>query len=51
MKFKKYGEKKRFKVSLKVKNGGLSKGYEFGELLWSDGKHYVRSPIVVDIAH
>lgn len=55
--FEKFGEEKRFKLTLekssakihgsdhqRVKKGG---SYAFGELLWSDGKHYVRSPIVV----
>lgn len=47
LKFKKIGEEKRFKVTLKVKKGKATKNYVFGNLVWSDGKHYVRSPIVV----
>lgn len=48
MKFEKVGEEKKFKVTLTSKvRGGKSEEYRFGELLWSDGKHYVRSPIVV----
>ncbi|KAJ3677559.1 hypothetical protein LUZ60_003283 [Juncus effusus] len=47
LEFSKLGEEKEFKVVLKVKNGNLSGDYVFGGLVWSDGKHYVRSPIVV----
>ncbi|XP_059652030.1 subtilisin-like protease SBT5.4 [Cornus florida] len=47
LKFKKTGEKKTFYVTLKNKRIGVSKGYAFGELLWSDGVHNVRSPISV----
>ncbi|XP_012849317.1 PREDICTED: LOW QUALITY PROTEIN: subtilisin-like protease SBT5.4 [Erythranthe guttata] len=48
LKFEKIGEEKSFKLSIKV-NGrrGAKSVFQFGELLWSDGKHYVRSPIVV----
>ncbi|XP_057960816.1 subtilisin-like protease SBT5.4 [Malania oleifera] len=46
--FEKMDEEKSFKVTLKAKGAKwLEEGYVFGELLWSDGKHYVRSPIVV----
>lgn len=45
--FKKVGEEKSFKVTLKVKNSKAAKKYVFGKLIWSDGKHNVRSPIVV----
>ncbi|KVH93166.1 Peptidase S8/S53 domain-containing protein [Cynara cardunculus var. scolymus] len=47
LKFKKSGEEKRFKVSLKSKKGRGGGQYVFGQLVWSDGKHYVRSSIVV----
>ncbi|XP_061365854.1 subtilisin-like protease SBT5.3 isoform X2 [Gastrolobium bilobum] len=47
LKFKKVGEEKRFEVTLKVNKGKASNNYVFGKLIWSDGKHYVRSPIVV----
>lgn len=47
LKFKVIGEKKKFKVTLKPKVEGKPRDYVFGELLWSDGKHNVRSPIVV----
>ncbi|GJT35285.1 subtilisin-like protease SBT5.3 [Tanacetum coccineum] len=45
--FNKIGEEKSFKVILKPKKGGVANDYVFGQLKWSDGKHYVRSPIVV----
>ncbi|KNA11619.1 hypothetical protein SOVF_133540 [Spinacia oleracea] len=48
LRFGRVGEKKKFKVTLKsAGKGGNSDDYQFGELLWSDGKHYVRSPISV----
>lgn len=47
LKFKKIGETKTFKVTLKSKSGRGVRDYVFGQLKWSDGKHYVRSPIVV----
>ncbi|KAL6520425.1 hypothetical protein OROHE_017013 [Orobanche hederae] len=51
MKFDKLGEEKVFRVTIKGDHGGRARrGYSFGELLWSDGKHYVRSPIVVGAA-
>ncbi|KAH9750022.1 subtilisin-like protease SBT5.4 [Citrus sinensis] len=48
--FKKIGEEKSFKVTLKPKWSGAPDNYRFGELTWTDGKHYVRSPIVVNQA-
>ncbi|KAL2495657.1 Subtilisin-like protease SBT5.4 [Forsythia ovata] len=47
LKFDKIGEEKKFKLKIKSKKAGSESEYVFGELLWSDGKHYVRSPIVV----
>ncbi|KAK3444593.1 hypothetical protein EUGRSUZ_A00964 [Eucalyptus grandis] len=47
LKFKKIGEEKSFKVMLKVKGAGATEDYSFGELIWSDTEHHVRSPIVV----
>ncbi|MBA0560501.1 hypothetical protein Golob_017393 [Gossypium lobatum] len=47
LKFEKAGEEKTFSVTLKVKNAQAIKEYVFGELIWSDNVHYVRSPIVV----
>ncbi|CAI9787845.1 unnamed protein product [Fraxinus pennsylvanica] len=46
LKFKKIGEEKTFKLIIE-ENERSSTDYVFGELLWSDGKHYVRSPIAV----
>ncbi|MBA0553248.1 hypothetical protein Golob_012444 [Gossypium lobatum] len=48
LKFEKIGEEKKFEVKFELnKNNAKSEDYVFGELLWSDGNHYVRSPIVV----
>ncbi|XP_058114215.1 subtilisin-like protease SBT5.4 [Magnolia sinica] len=46
LKFEKTGEEKMFKVSLALKYGKIA-DYSFGRLIWSDGVHYVRSPISV----
>ncbi|KAF6175830.1 hypothetical protein GIB67_003318, partial [Kingdonia uniflora] len=46
LKFEKVGEEKTFKVSMKVKQGFIEESV-FGGILWSDGAHAVRSPIVV----
>ncbi|XP_065003697.1 subtilisin-like protease SBT5.3 [Musa acuminata AAA Group] len=46
--FEKVGEEKRFEVTAGIKEGKTDGGgYVFGGLIWSDGKHYVRSPLVV----
>lgn len=50
LKFKKVGEEKTFYVTLKVKEDKAANDYVFGNLIWSDEKHYVRSPIVVRTA-
>ncbi|CAI0374240.1 unnamed protein product [Linum tenue] len=47
LKFEKYGEEKSFKVMVAAKWKGAAKKYEFGGLTWTDGEHYVRSPIFV----
>jgi subtilisin family serine protease len=47
--FTKVGEQKTFKVILVKSKGNVAKGYVFGELVWSDKKHRVRSPIVVKL--
>ncbi|XP_062079029.1 subtilisin-like protease SBT5.4 isoform X2 [Humulus lupulus] len=47
LKFSKIGEEKKFEIILKPKVAGKPKNYVFGQLKWSDGKRYVRSPIVV----
>eukprot|EP00257_Ricinus_communis_P019454 XP_015578451.1 subtilisin-like protease SBT5.4 [Ricinus communis] len=48
--FDKIGEEKSFKVTFRAKWEGAAKDYEFGGLTWTDGSHYVRSPIVVRAA-
>ncbi|KAL6287130.1 hypothetical protein ACE6H2_011520 [Prunus campanulata] len=50
LEFKKIGEEKSFKLLLQVKDAKAAKNYVFGKLIWSDGKHYVRSPIAVKAA-
>ncbi|KAF8409798.1 hypothetical protein HHK36_005877 [Tetracentron sinense] len=50
LKFEKIGEKRTFKVTLKSKGAGAARDYVYGQLRWSDGKHYVSSPIVVKTA-
>ncbi|WOH03087.1 hypothetical protein DCAR_0522479 [Daucus carota subsp. sativus] len=47
LKFGKIGEEKKFKITMKLKQRSAAKDYVFGKLIWSDGKHFVRSPIVV----
>lgn len=46
--FDKIGQEKSFKLTLQLQDTKELTGYVFGELLWSDGKHHVRSPIVVN---
>nr|XP_010942695.1 subtilisin-like protease SBT5.3 [Elaeis guineensis] len=48
LKFDKVGEEKVFEVTLKSQEGSIGRGYQFGRLIWSDGKHYVRIPLVVN---
>ncbi|CAJ1939056.1 unnamed protein product [Sphenostylis stenocarpa] len=45
--FTSVGEEMSFKVTFKLIQGKATTNYVFGKLIWSDGKHYVRSPIVV----
>ncbi|PIA58362.1 hypothetical protein AQUCO_00500349v1 [Aquilegia coerulea] len=47
--FSTVGEEKTFGVTLKVKKAA-STDYVFGTLTWTDGKHQVKSPIVVKAA-
>jgi len=47
LKFDSIGQKKKFKLRLKIKKEKASKDYVFGRLTWSDGVHHVSSPIVV----
>lgn len=43
--FETTGDERSFKLNLEAKKS--LKSYVFGELIWSDGYHHVRSPIVV----
>ncbi|XP_018825817.1 subtilisin-like protease SBT5.4 [Juglans regia] len=45
--FKSIGEKKSFKATFKLKTSSKIEDFVFGQLVWSDGKHVVRSPIAV----
>ncbi|KAL2496648.1 Subtilisin-like protease SBT5.3 [Forsythia ovata] len=47
LKFKAIGEEKTFRLTLKAMKSNAADDYVFGQLTWSDGKHHVRSPIVV----
>ena len=47
--FTKVGEQKTYKVTIAKRKGKVAKGYVFGDLVWSDKKHRVRSPIVVKL--
>ncbi|KAG9441195.1 hypothetical protein H6P81_017049 [Aristolochia fimbriata] len=53
LKFETIGEEQMFNVTLQPENdgqgGGGGGGYVFGKLIWTDGQHYVRSPIVVNL--
>lgn len=48
LEFGKPGEEKEFKVIVTSQKDKLGMGYVFGRLVWSDGTHYVRSPVVVN---
>lgn len=50
LKFENVGEEKSFTLTLEAEEPGLARDYVFGELIWSDGRHYVRSPIAVSTA-
>jgi len=50
LKFEKIGEEKTYKLSLKANRAGVARDYVFGSLVWSDGHHSVKSPIVVKTA-
>lgn len=47
LKFNKIGEEQSFTIRVSVETTGRDGGYVFGELIWSDTTHHVRSPIVV----
>uniref|UniRef100_A0A7N0VLT2 Subtilisin-like protease n=1 Tax=Kalanchoe fedtschenkoi TaxID=63787 RepID=A0A7N0VLT2_KALFE len=49
LKFSQTGEAQTFSVSFKVTGKSATPHYEFGSLIWSDGKQAVRSPIVVEL--
>lgn len=46
--FDKVGEEKKFEVALKSRERSIGRGYLFGRLIWSDGKHHVRIPLAVN---
>ncbi|KAJ1259859.1 hypothetical protein BS78_10G188300 [Paspalum vaginatum] len=45
--FREAGEEKEFDVSFTVRDPAPAVSYAFGTLIWSDGSHQVRSPLVV----
>ncbi|KAG6790865.1 hypothetical protein POTOM_007034 [Populus tomentosa] len=47
LRFRKTGEEKMFKVTFKRAPKAVLTDYVFGMLTWRDGKHFVRSPLVV----
>ncbi|KAL4562577.1 hypothetical protein LXL04_034786 [Taraxacum kok-saghyz] len=49
LKFDKPRQVKKFQLTFKAQATKVVKGYVFGELIWSDGRHHVKSPIVVSI--
>lgn len=48
LRFERIGEEKKFRVLLRSSNASVGIGFVFGGLTWSDGKHYVRSPLAVN---
>ncbi|CAN1336852.1 Subtilisin-like protease SBT5.4 [Linum perenne] len=50
LKFNKVGEEKEFQVKLKAKWGGNINKHVFGRITWTDGVHYVRSPVAISHA-
>ncbi|XP_038905686.1 subtilisin-like protease SBT5.3 [Benincasa hispida] len=49
LQFNSVGEEKAFKVVFQYKGKEQRQGHVFGTLIWSDGKHFVRSPIAVKL--
>lgn len=47
LKFSAKGEEKGFEVQFKVTDAKLANGYSFGALAWTNGRQFVRSPLVV----
>ncbi|KAF0935343.1 hypothetical protein E2562_032039 [Oryza meyeriana var. granulata] len=45
--FARKGEEKTFQMTFEVTNAALAKDYAFGALIWTNGKQFVRSPLVV----
>lgn len=45
--FERIGKEKSFELVLSLQSPNAAKDYVFGKLAWSDGKHFVRSPIAV----
>ncbi|XP_038905648.1 subtilisin-like protease SBT5.4 [Benincasa hispida] len=50
LQFDSEGEEKAFKVVFQYKGTGQGKDHVFGTLIWSDGKHFVRSPMAMALA-
>ncbi|WOL19204.1 subtilisin-like protease SBT5.3 isoform X4 [Canna indica] len=48
LRFEKVGEEKTFRLRLRSSNASVGVGYVFGGMTWTDGKHYVRSPLAVN---
>nr|XP_043611545.1 subtilisin-like protease SBT5.4 [Erigeron canadensis] len=48
--FKKKGDVQKFEMTMKPDGPHATHGYVFGDLTWTDGKHNVKSPIVVSVA-
>ncbi|CAK8562880.1 unnamed protein product [Lathyrus sativus] len=52
LRFKHKGQKKEFKVTFTLKPGSkYITDFEFGKLIWTNGKHYVGSPISIKYPH
>lgn len=47
LEFSGLGVEKEYKVVLEAQKSASTEDYVFGSLVWSDGKHHVRSPIAV----
>ncbi|KAL6602975.1 hypothetical protein ACP70R_043336 [Stipagrostis hirtigluma subsp. patula] len=45
--FREVGEEKEFEVSFAVRDPAPAANYAFGAIVWCDGNHQVRSPLVV----
>ncbi|PUZ51053.1 hypothetical protein GQ55_6G139700 [Panicum hallii var. hallii] len=48
LEFGKIGEEKTFNVTVTSQKDKVGIGYVFGKLVWTDGTHYVRSPVAVN---